>query len=182
MLKSQSQCKANFQAINNVFSENHIPLNQELEGKHGMTVFQENKGVDPATGADQLALYTNLVGGKPVLFFRPHNSGTPIQMTADSISTVAPTTYGNNDQYTFMAGPFRIYVGRIINALNNQVKVLAPTSTILYVQTTGIYPPNFSKNPTPVIGVITGSGFTIKFKTAQNPPANLDLTYFAVGI
>lgn len=180
MLQSQSQIKANFQAINNVFAENHIALNQENEGKHSLIDFQQNSGVDPATGADQVALYTKLVGGPgvPVLFYRPHNSATPIQMTYSSINTNIAST----DQYTFMAGPFIIYIGFIKSALNGTPKNLTPSSTLLYVHTTGILASNPTKLPVPCIGEITGAGqFTIRFTNSGTPP-NMDIYYFAVGI
>jgi len=178
MLKSQSQCKSNFQAINTVFAENHIPLNNELEGKHALFDFIENGVVDPATGVDQVALYTKLVSSQPVLFYRPHSNATPIQMTYTSINT----TPSNTDQYTFMAGPFVIYVGYIDSALQGQVKNLTPSTTLLYVQTTGVLGSNPLKLPVPCIGEITGPGqFTIRFTTSGTPP-NVNIYYFAVGI
>jgi hypothetical protein len=181
MLQSQTQCKANFQAIFNTFSENHTQINNDLQGTHNTLTFQENKGADPATGSDQVALYTNLVGspGVPVLFYRPHNSATPIQLTYKSISTT-PTL---NNQYSFVAGPFVVYIGHIPAAIDGQVITLSPSTTLLYVQTSSLNRPDTKRFGVPVTGIISGlSQFTIKFVPLSNSVGpDIDLYYFAIG-
>lgn len=185
MLQSQGQCKSNFQSIFNVFSENHTPMNsiQQIDGTHQSMILQAQSSDPtklPTTTADQNSFYCKLVGNKPVLFFRPSNNQTPIQMTGDSISIVPGSTGLNPpavDQYTFLPGPFTIYQGYIPNATNGMVKVLSPTTTLVYAQATA-YNGN-SSGIKQVATVISGSSFTIKFSNVA--PTQI-LYYFAVGV
>lgn len=174
-LKSQAQLRANFQIINEVFADNHMPLNDNLQGMHRVITFQP-QGSDPATGADQVALYNKLDGSSlPELFFRPHNSATPIQMTYPSINTSSMTT-----QQTFVPGPFVVYTGRVIVTTNGQMVTVSPASTLLFV---GVDATN-SKGPfndVPIIipTDIVGATFKLKFYTLLTLP--IDAYYMAIG-
>ena len=191
MLKSQFQIKANFQAINSVWAQNHRKLNDPQQGQHNLLLFRPQPA-DPTTLADQVALYTKLVTGTPQIFFRPQNNATPIQMTYSSLSTGLQST--NPDvylptQYSFMAGPFVVYGGLIKAANNNQTVTLIPSTTLIYVGLTTQnleatiggkkYVQNDRVEPTNVSGnsfkIIFSSGTGSVF-TSQN------VYYLAIGI
>ena len=135
MLQSQPQIRANFQAINSVFSENHEDLNQEFQGYHNLLDLYKQVS-DPVTAADQTAVYTKAVSGNPCVFYAPNSAQTPIQLTYPSISTgknnAVPPVY-LDQQYTFMAGPFVVYGGVIKGAAQNQTITLTPSTTLIYV-------------------------------------------------
>lgn len=171
MLQSQGQCRANFQAINAVFSENHIPMNttgDSTQGMHSLLLFREQT-IDPTTSATQIALYTKAVSNISELFFAPNSSQTPIQLTYPSISTGLQST--NPDvylpqQYSFVAGPFVIYGGLLSNVTNGSITTLTPTSTLIYAglvmlsNTIGILQYGIPQ--------ISGSGFTVQYSTNAN--------------
>ena len=110
MLKSQLQTKTNFQAMNNVFGQNHLPFTADAEfsGMHSVVTFREQTG-DPTTSAIQTSLYTKQVGSLPQLFFRPNSNQTPIQMTNSNVKTGLQSTNPPKylaQQYSFIALSF----------------------------------------------------------------------------
>lgn len=179
MIKSQGQIRANYQAINRVFSENHVQMNNsEFKGMHNVVNFRVQ--LDPTTSASQIALYTKLVGGQIMLFYAPSSSQTPIQLTGSSLSTGLQSTNPDvylPEQYSFVAGPFIIYGGKIIGAVDGQVKVLAPSSTLLYAGIVTIYKTDVG-NPQSSATLAGGSSFTINL--TPNTAAQ-DIYYFAIG-
>lgn len=177
MIKSQGQLRSNFQAINAVSSENHVAMNQDEQGMHTILNFRPQT-IDPTTSATQIALYTKLVSSIPMLFFAPSSSQTPIQLTAPSISTGLQSTNPDvykADQFSFIAGPFIIYGGLITGATNGQVKILSPTSTLLYANVLSIFKKDDSLS---IVTAILASSFTIGL--SPNTPAQ-DIYYFAIG-
>ena len=163
LAKSFTQLRANFQAINTTFADNHIGLTEDLSisGMHKTLTMRPQTG-DPDTTVDQVALYNKLIGGIPELFFRPNNNQTPIQLTYSSIKSDSTDT-----QYTFMAGPFIIYAGNVAGASDGQVVTLTPSSTLLYVDLTTPYPgPKIIDSPATPTN-IAGTSFTIRFSTAS---------------
>jgi hypothetical protein len=185
ILQSQPQLKANFQTINTSFSDNHIsPTNStNTVGMHSVLTMRPQGG-DPATGANQVALYNKLVSSIPEIFFRPQNNATPIQLTFPSIGVATSPPYPS-DQYTFMAGPFIVYGGLITNAANGQVKVLTPGTTLLYV---GLTTANYvvGGGGSGVIAAATptniaGTSFTITFQNVS-VTSKRDVYYLAIGI
>jgi hypothetical protein len=177
MIKSQGQLRSNFQAINAVFSENHVMMNQDEQGMHNMLNFRPQT-IDPTTSATQIALYTKLISSIPMLFFAPSSSQTPIQLTAPSISTGLQSTNPDvykADQFSFIAGPFIVYGGLITGATNGQVKILSPPSTLLYANVLSIFKKDDSLS---IVTAILASSFTIGL--SPNTPAQ-DIYYFAIG-
>lgn len=172
MIKSQIQTRANFQAMNAVFGQNHVPFNQDnsISGMHSVINFREQT-VDPTTSAAQIGLYTKNVSGSPALFFAPSSSQTPIQMTYPSINT-SPTLA---QQQTFVAGPFVVYCGYLTGVNNGAAITPTPTSNLIYV---GLMVaqgnPRLGIN---AIGVISGSSFTIQFPG----PGGQTIWYLAIG-
>jgi len=181
ILKSQKQLKANFQAINNSYSVNHIAYNQDLllSGMHSLLTLRPQTG-DPVTSATQIALYNKkvLYGAQnlPNLFYAPSSSQSPIQMTYPSIKADE-----SNTQYTFMAGPFIIYGGLIKGPISQgQLVTLTPGTTLLHVDltmTNSIVP----GAPSMAIPTnITGTSFNISF--AASGVSSFDAFYFAIGL
>ncbi len=155
-------------------------MNQENEGKHNVLMFRQQ--TDPTTTADQVSLYIKSIGGVPNLFFRPRNSGTPIQLTYSSISTGLQST--NPDvylpqQYSFVAGPFIVYAGSLTSPTKGQVVNLTPSSTLIYVDLTmADSDPIPTINPTIIPTSIAANSFTIEFQTGLNPKKAY---YLAIG-
>jgi hypothetical protein len=115
MNPSGFQMQANFTEINDAFIKNHIGFTSPNAGKH--TTLKFSVQPNPTTSSTQVSLFTKLVSGKPQLFFAPPSSATPIQMTYESISTGLQSSNPDvylPDQYSFMAGPFIIYMGQKI--------------------------------------------------------------------
>lgn len=138
MSTSQRQIQANYQAINSIFSANHVALNADTPGKsqgmHNVMTLRAQTG-DPTTTADQVALYSKIVSNQAMLFFRPCSNQTPIQLTYPSISTGILTTDPDvylPQQYTFLAGPFVVYLGEV-NVVDGDTVTLLPSTTLLYV-------------------------------------------------
>lgn len=181
---SQRQIQSNYTAIFNAFARNHSPLgNQDLQGKHDVLVLRSQSG-DPTTSATQIAIYNKLVSGIPNLFYRPNNNQTPIQMTYPSVQVglqpSPPNTYFPQ-QYSFVAGPFVVYTGVIINPPDGTVVTVSPVTNLKYV---GLGVANFQVNGF-IVGLtiptnITGNTFTIRYQTGVGP-INRDVYYLAIG-
>jgi hypothetical protein len=183
MIKSQKQIRANYQAITAVFAENHIKLNQEFQGRHQSLTFRIQP--DPTTTAAQIALYTKLIVGSPALFFRPSSNQTPIQLTYSSISTGLassnPDVY-KTSQYSFVAGPFVIYGGTLLNPSNGDVIPLTPSSTLIYASMTKINDGSIGNTRIGSIGIISGgSSFTVRHLFTSVDPFSGLFNYFAIG-
>ncbi len=181
ILQSARQIKANFRAINQSFNANHVPLtsSDDLSGKHNALIF--TVASDPTTTANETALYTKLVSSVPQLFFRPNSDQTPIQMTYPSLQTGLQSTDPDvyyTSQYSFVAGPFVIYMGYVHLSTDGQAVVLSPITTLRHVDltVTGAGPGFNLASP---INVAANS-FTIKFPTL-NSSVRRSIFYLAVG-
>lgn len=180
---------ANFQAIAAAFAENHSALGLGTQGEHTVLLLRPQGG-DPATSATQTAIYQKLVPpvtGIPNWFYAPNSSQTPIQLSYPSIKTgiqsMNPTVYFPQ-QYSFMAGPFVIYMGKIVNPTNGQTVTLTPTTTLRYV---GLSATNYKATsstiffPVPLPTGVAGSSFNISFNVAKPSSVSLDIYYLAIG-
>lgn len=173
ILKSSRQIKANFQAINKAFATNHLSLKQspDVSGMHAVLTLRPQNS-DPATNATQIAIYNKIVSSIPELFFRPNNNQTPIQLTYPSLKADS-----SNTQYSFVAGPFIVYGGKVSNPSQGQTVVLTPGTSLKYVDLTvanylGLFIP--MAVPTNIVG----NSFDISY---QNGLANFDVYYLAIG-
>lgn len=184
-LNSFNQIRTNFQSINAAFADNHVGLTADpkFSGMHSIVTMQPQSGVlAPVTTSSQIGLFNRLVSGQPNLFFAPGSSQTPIQLTYSSIKADSSA-----DQYTFMAGPFIIYGGKITgltNASQGQTKTLTPGSSLIYVDLTmanpgATYPALPLKSAVPT--GISGTSFNISFQ-AYAGTATFDIYYFAIGL
>lgn len=187
---SQPQIKANFQAINSAFAEDHVALaNTQFPGMHKVLTFREQTGA-PVTSATQIGLYTKAVGGIPELFYSPSSAQTPIQLTYPSISTglqsTSPDVYFDR-QYTFIAGPFVFYAGVIKAAAVGIPVTLLPATTLLYVGlslyttlSVGSVIGNQGTNFANACATnIVGNSFNIQFQSNLPPQT---VYYLAMGI
>ena len=79
---SQGDIAGNFTEINTYVNIDHEAFNIADQGKH-KRVFFTQQAADPATGATEAAIYTkdSSVPGSASLYYRPPNSGTPIEFT-----------------------------------------------------------------------------------------------------
>lgn len=182
ILQSFNQLRANFQAINAAFSNNHSSMSQEADtaGQHTAITFRPQTG-NPVTDADQIALFTKIVSGSPNLFLVPNNSQTPIQLTNSSLSTSSESL----SQHSFLAGPFIIYGGFFDQPTQGQLVTLTPGTTLIYVDlTVGFYnKPGQSAPATATPTAITGTSFNITFSDVITAVgATFGVYYFAIGL
>lgn len=188
MLQSQRQILSNFQAINEVWGENHVILNDPdsiVTGWHTLLNFILQTG-NPTTTADETALFTKSVGGIPALFYNPNNSQTPIQMSYPSVQTGLqssnPDVYFAN-QYSFAAGPFVIFGGLLTGAVQGQLVTLLPATTLIYVGLVILNPVKPSSRIFTACATALntpGPGqFTVQFQTAITMAQ--DIYYLAIG-
>jgi hypothetical protein len=186
MLKSQLQTKTNFQAMNTVFGQNHMPFtaDPEFSGMHSVVTFREQSG-DPTTTSTQTALYTKQVGSLPQLFFRPNSNQTPIQMTNSNVKTGLQSTNPPvylSQQYSFIAGPFTVYGGYLPGINAGASFTLSPTTTLIYAGATldsDLFPGGGLIIYPSAIAIISGSTITIQFQNGVNPR---NVYYFAIGM
>ncbi len=138
MVNSQVQIRTNFQTISSVFARNHVQFNStnpgSLQGMHNVLTFRAQT-INPTTSTSQISLFTKTTGANTDLFYAPSNSQTPIQLTYPSISTGLlsedPDVY-LPDQYSFMAGPFVVYMGNF-KKVDGSIVTLLPATTLIYV-------------------------------------------------
>ncbi len=177
---SKLQLIANFQAINNSFLANHVALTAiDDVGMHNSLTLRPQVG-DPVTSANQSALYNKIVSSDPQLFFRPSSNATPIQLSNSNLNTLKTGASGGT-QVSFLAGPFTIYMGFILNATDLQLVTLTPSSTLRYVGLSTIL---IEQAPNQVSWAtatnIVANQFTITYTTAQFD--NLPIIYYiAIG-
>lgn len=176
--QSYSQLRANFQAINGAFSHNHVGLTRDLSiaGMHNVLMLNP-QSADPTTSSTQIALYSKLVSGVANLFFRPASNGTPIQMTFSSIKAD-----GTASQYSFMAGPFIIFAGKLVFQGNGTVITLSQASTVIYSNLCTSPDPNISIPALLPWTTNSGNTFTVNFNPASLPTPKFTGYYLAVGV
>lgn len=170
---------ANFNAIYQAFAQDHLALNQTDAGKHRSLTLQHQVS-DPVTAVDEIAIYNkDGTDSLPQLFYAPSNAQTPIQLTYQSLSITPPQAY------SFIAGPFIFYFGKLGAVTNNQVVTLTPTTNLIMALLTlsGNFPVTQGvKIPLSANAVISGSSFTIKsdiLSTSVYPSTNC--SYIALG-
>lgn len=186
MVNSQVQIRSNFQTINSVFSKNHVRLNAteggDSQGMHNVLTLRTQSG-DPVTTSSQIALYTKVVGSDIAIFYAPSSAQTPIQLTYPSISTGLQSTDPDvflSRQYTFMAGPFVVYVGKLLE-LDGTVITLLPATTLIYVGLVGNGFLGTDKTAACATNV-SGNQFTVRFSDTGAPPVKYQMYYLAIGI
>lgn len=183
---SQKQILSNYQAIATAWLENHVPLtNVDNVGKHEVLTLRP-QGSDPATTANQSAIYNKLVTGVPQLFFRSDTNQTPIQWSNSNLSTIQ-TGATPDAQSSFLAGPFTIYVGFFPNCPLGQIITVLPSSTLIYVGLSTILPSGVSPGiaTTAAAFGMAGNQFQVTFNntaTGIPTPKTPTIYYTAIGI
>lgn len=150
-----------------------------LQGMHTVLTLRP-QAMDPTTDANHVAIYNKLdASSVPELFYAPNSAQTPIQLTYPSVSTVVTQL----QQYSFVAGPFVVYAGRVNGltpTMNNTTVILSPTTTLIYVGLTIARQNIGSINPFIVTATsVTGSQFNITFAPFHS--GSMDVYYIAVG-
>ena len=176
---SQKQILANFQTINKAFVQDHVALGLSNQGMHNSLTLRP-QSIDPTTGANQCAIYNKLVSGTPQLFFRSNVGHSPIQWSNSNLSTL-DTGSVKGSQSSFLAGPFTIYMGFVLNSPNNNIITLTPSSTLIYVGlSTSLNSPRIPTTVNVAIPVnIAANQFTIRYVTALTIPPTI--YYMAIG-
>ena len=169
--------RANFQAINAAFSDNHAGLtgDSDIAGKHTNLTLRD-QALDPTTSAVEVSLYNKLVSTMPQLFFMPSSNQTPIQMSYNGVGISTLAT-----QYSYVAGPFIIYGGKVTSPVDGVTITLSPTSTLLSVFLTQANRPILSPVEVTVNPInIAGSSFDINMRNST-ALTGVDVYYLAIG-
>jgi hypothetical protein len=179
ILQSFFQLRANFQTIGSSFAENHALMDRNVKNNGKHTTLSLQNVSDPVTAATQISIYNKAVATIPELFFRPSSNQTPIQMTYPSIDTDNAT-----DQYSFVAGPFVVYFGRLTDPTDGQIVTLLPATTLIYVDVTvtnSRIKLSLAVSAIDIATNIVGNSFTIRFATRQVTDKS-DAFYVAIGV
>lgn len=171
--QSFNQLRANFRQIAASFAENHVELTKsENSGKHRLLTIQPTN--DPATDPDEIGVYSKIIGlNPPQLFYRPNLNGTPIQLTYDSINTDPTQT----QQYSFIAGPFVIYGGKLEGVSTGNTITLLPATTLIHVDAVVITNGNINRTQ-----IIPSNLAANSFDLYASFSSVVDIYYFAVGV
>lgn len=87
--QSQADLLENFAQLETQFSVNHTSLLAGADnGKHIHTTYLD-QGANPATAANEVAMYAKDLGGVSTLYFRKESNGTVIQMTGQDPTSAA---------------------------------------------------------------------------------------------
>jgi len=180
ILQSAAQIKANFQAINQTFSGNHVGLttDQEFSGMHSVLTLRPQAS-DPTTSSTETALYNKLVSSIPALFYRPNSNQTPIQLTYPSLQT---STFPIQ---TFCAGPFIIYAGFIPQPTQGQIVNLTPGTSLIFVDLTVAFlnfPTLFAFPAIAAPTNVIATSFNISYPSALLFSPGSGVYFFAIGI
>lgn len=177
---SQKQMLANFQAINNSFLANHIGLTDKDDpGLHNVLLLRPQT-TDPVTAADNCAIYNKLVSGSPQLFFLASNNPLPIQLTNSKLNT-KQTGAPLGAQSSFIAGPFTVFMGYVIDCPTGQV-VNLNSSSLIYVGLSTTWRGFPTQINVAVPTNITGGQFTIEYKFFTTPEFLPIIYYMAIGL
>lgn len=92
--QSQSQIQTNFSQSNTAFGIDHTAFDVVTnQGKHKKSTYVE-QGSDPATSANEVALYSKDLASVSTLYLRKESNGTVIQMSgADPIDAASGKTF-----------------------------------------------------------------------------------------
>lgn len=86
---SRTQIVDNFTNYNDTMSQDHVAPNATGQGKHKLSTYVE-QAADPATLANELAMYCKDLAGISSLFLRKESSGTVIQLSGQDPVLASP--------------------------------------------------------------------------------------------
>jgi len=97
--QTQAPIQTNFVSIETLVDVNHVDFSDSTNyGKHNFISFVQQAS-DPATIANELALYSKAVSGSPQLFLRLPNSGALVPLTSTIIETAGPVNTWTTTQW-----------------------------------------------------------------------------------
>lgn len=168
--QSQGEMLTNFQQLNTVFDVDHVPFNDSTtanRGKHDKSTYIE-LSANPATAADEMALYSKASGGNTRLFMRQEGSGTVIQLSGKDPSS-------GNTGTTFLPGGLILAWGRL-TAVSGVGNVVANVTTLR--QVTFSIEDSVGTSERAYITSVSSNSFTVSTSSGNN----VILRYMAVGI
>lgn len=87
--QSQAQIQTNFSQSNTAFGIDHTAFDVvSNQGKHKKSTYVE-QAANPATSANEVAVYSKELSGASTLYLRKENNGTVIQMSAQDPTIAA---------------------------------------------------------------------------------------------
>jgi hypothetical protein len=170
---SQGDINGNFQAINTYVAIDHVAFNGADQGKH-KRVFFTQQAADPATAATEAAIYAkdSSVPGTASLYYRPPNSGTPIEFTYALKAAAGWTWLPSGIIMQWGTGT----CGGVI-----AFPRAFPTAC-LSVQLTARAPGGAVQDFVQVMdGTLTVNNFTSRSYTRSGNPSAADIYFFAIG-
>lgn len=173
--QSQDQLKTNFQQLNFVFEEDHVPFDAAIigdRGKHKFVTLQRQP-IDNITNGNDTSLYAKLAGGISQLFWRYQNNGTVVQLS------ISQAPIPNQNGYTWLPGGMMLQWGLEVGATNtNTISFNIPFSGDAYnVQLTSNRNTNTGISVIVKQGSVDANGF-IYLSDATGPH---NLYWMAIG-
>lgn len=179
---SASPIQVNFSQISSIFSStvggvtyNHIPFNNQSQGKHAAVLFQ-NQTNAPGVTQDLVALYSNSVTSnistEPQLFvqipkFLPTDEdttpalNTPMQLTYNKVNIAGPI------YQSFLSGGYIVYFGNVSTLLSPYTITLSPVPTkiLCAIAMPNTVQTNSTHQPIPISTVISGNSVVAVYTT-----------------
>ncbi len=201
-LTSASPVQINFDQFAKVFSvlagglfNNHVPINNSNQGKHGAVIMQK-QSADPGVTEDLTVLYakdaTSNLSTEPQIFvqipkFLPTNkdptnaTNAPMQLTYNSVGVAGPV------YYSFLPGGYLVYFGmQTAVAVSPTTITIAPIPKSLLI---AIANPNTlelgtTHRPMKISTNITSPSTFNVYSTpgSSGSPATYDFSWFAIGV
>lgn len=175
---SQGQIRTNFTQLNTIFADNHYAFNDAtvaLRGKH-RTVILQQQAADPATTAQQGALYTKEYSSSPNLYWRRKSSGDAILMTANYTPLKA------EDGYTFLPGGLLLQWGNdhVNGELNTNINFPVAFKGVPYSISVTLFRSSGSTTPQ-AFYVVNSPAPTASRFTVWKSGGGQDFTWMAIG-
>ena len=180
--QSQGQLLTNFSQANTAFGVDHTAFDVVTnQGKHKKSTYVE-QAADPATAANEMAIYSKDVSGSTRLFYREESAGTVVQATS-AFSQVTSAASGSS----FLPGgiiiKWGIFSTGTLQATGSQGFVSAfPTACYSLTLTPISKAGGTSNNGTlaPITGTVAPGGFDWSFSTGPTS-SYLGFYYIAIG-
>ncbi len=171
--QSQAQIKANFQAIEPLFSQGIQPF-----------VVLPVQGSAPATGALEVALYSKSVSGTPQLFMRQQSNGTEFDFTS---SLQASSGWARLPSGILLkwgnATPTRNTLGTVTYNTGAGIPVFTAVFSVMASQTFSAGPSTGNLNVAVSAGNFTTTTFQVFGRAIGLPSGSTyDIRFLAIGI
>ena len=170
--QSQAQILTNFSQSNTAFGIDHTAFDVvSNQGKHKKSTYVE-QGSDPATLANEMAVYSKDLSAVTTLYLRKESNGTVIQMSGvDPIDAASGCT--------FLPGGFLIQWGTYTLAAPNSTTPVAFATSFSTVYSLTITGNNTLNSSLPAYSGLSLSGFN--GNRASPLAGTVTYTYMAIG-